>query len=61
MAKSKKGVRLGRPTRKELGLEPSKGVYSKVGISVIDACMTKHGSIKRALEYAAQAKVSIDN
>jgi hypothetical protein len=53
MAKGKKVRRIGRPSRADLGLKPSKGVYTKIDEEVLAVIIAKYGSVNQALLYAA--------
>jgi len=46
---------VGRPSREDLGLEPTKTITLKVEQTVIEKLKKKHGSLSEALRaYAAQ-------
>lgn len=53
MTKTKKR-RVGRPSRKDLGLAPARYVGAKITCDVRDACVVKYGSIGQALRFAAK-------
>ncbi|MCH5690067.1 hypothetical protein LWM68_41080 [Niabella sp. W65] len=46
----------GRKSREDLGLEPLVTTSVKVEQTVIDACISTHGSLANALRYAAKSK-----
>lgn len=51
--KQNKLKKVGRPSREDLGLEPTQQVTLKVETSVIEILKEKHGSLSNALRAAA--------
>lgn len=53
-SKGKRVRRVGRPTRKELGLEPMQSVFTRVEKSVIDSIVAEFGTVNAGLRALAK-------